>query len=293
MEQEIQKPIDKTGNRSTNLERIKYTIFAITLYIYASGALFFYGFMGRLGFEGASLDSIFSPLVYSQLYLDNIFSKAMLSLGFGFLLIPLKTTILVAIVTFVTALLIKHKILDSAASKIKVKFKPEHLANSPTKLSLFVVPTFYLSQVFLLFSIIFLLSITALSLILPYSLGAKEAIELINKDNGKVCKEFNWTSDEYKNENIILSCERIRISKYGDTITGRIIHTDQKFSYVLTDNLLLRMKDGQVQSCVTKQYNSTHVKDNKNNSKDAKDSTDQTKESTELKTCEELYLKVK
>jgi hypothetical protein len=124
-------------------------------------------------------------------------------------------------------------------------------------------------------------------------MGTLEAKARIEKDNGKVCKEFDWTSDKYKNESIILSCERIRINKYGDTITGRIIHTDQKFSYVLTDNLLLRMKDGQVQSCVTKQYNSTHVKDDKNNSKDAKDSTDQTNESTELKTCEDLYLKSK
>ncbi|MBL4266707.1 hypothetical protein H8F11_13565 [Vibrio fluvialis] len=296
MTQENQKSIDNTCNHSTKLERIKYTLFALTLYIYASGALFFYGFMGRLGFEGASLDSIFSPLVYSQLYIANIFSKAMLGLGLDFLVFPVKTTLLVAIVTFFTALLIKKNILSSAADKLKSKITPESLANSPIKLSLFVVPTFYVSQLFLFFLFVVLLSFIAIPLFLPYSLGAKEAKALVEKDGGKVCKEFDWSSDKYKNENIVLSCERIRVNKHGDTITGSIIHTDQKFSYVLTDNLLLRMKDGQVQSCVTKQYNSTHVKDDKNNSKDAKDakdSTDQTKESTELKTCEELYLKAK
>ncbi len=277
-------------NRSTKLARISYAFFAISTYIYASGALFFYGLMEELGFAGASLDSMFSPLVYSQYYIANIFSKAIILQGVDLLLFPLKNTFMLALLILFALVLIKLGIVESAFNKSTFSLNKESMTDKPVKTSLVAFFGLYFSQLLAFASFIALLSFIALPIILPYSMGVQEAQKRIEHNNGTVCKEFNWSSDEYKDKNIILSCSRIRINKDGETISGSIIHSDQKFYYVLANHLLLRMKDGQILSCVTKQYNSMHVNDDENN---AKDSTDQTKESTELKTCEDLYIKTK
>ncbi len=246
--------------RSTNLERMKYIIFAVSFYIYVAGALYFYGLMNTLGFTGASLDSIFSPLVYSQRFVSDLFSTALVQ-GIYILIAPLKLTSVITLLAVFMAFLIKFQVwklvpkkLSPSAESTKAFFK-----KSPVISSLLTFPIFYLGHLAMFVALISILTLVAIPLMLPYSMGTVSANHLVNLNEGKVCEKFDWSSEEYKDQKIILSCERVNIGRNNETVTGSIIHTDQKYAYVVTNDVLFRIKDGKISSCVVKQHNNENI----------------------------------
>ncbi|HHF0511369.1 TPA: hypothetical protein ACPHTW_004079 [Vibrio antiquarius] len=261
MEEDMQtNTLPDNSVRSTNLERMKYIIFAVSFYIYVAGALYFYGLMNTLGFKGASLDSIFSPLVYSQRFVSDLFSTALVQ-GIYILLAPLKLTSLITLLAVCMALLIKFQIwklvpkkLSPSAESTKTFFR-----KSPVISSFLTFPIFYLGHLATFVALISILSLVAIPLMLPYSMGTVSANNLVNLNEGKICEKFDWSSEEYKDQKIVLSCERVNTGRNNETVTGSIIHTDQKYAYVITNDVLFRIKDGKIASCVVKQHNSENV----------------------------------
>ncbi|EMI4223261.1 hypothetical protein V6439_002375 [Vibrio parahaemolyticus] len=241
---------------STKLERLKYTIFILSFYTYFAGALYFYGMMSSLGFKGASLDSVFSPLVYSQYFAADILSKTFILRDFKALLFPLNTALIVTSLVFVSALVIHFKLWERVSSQVgkKYKYKKPLVRKNLPMMSLLTFPMMYLGQLLTVAALVSLISMMAIPLFAPYVMGESAGKKILERNNGEVCRSFDWKSEEYKTKNIVLSCERIRVNKSGKTVSGTVIHTDPKFVYAITNDLLIRVKDDQVISCTTKQY---------------------------------------
>lgn len=270
-----------TKSNSTKLERLRYVVFTLAFYIYVAGALYFYGLMDALGFKGASLDSVFSPLVYSQYFIVDIFSKTIIFQWVDLLLLPLVNSTIITGFVLLAALTLKFKLWEKVPDKLKIDTKKptSWLKGKPLIAALMTFPVVYLSHIFVIAIFIVLLSFITIPLIAPYSMGSLAAQKIVEHNDGKVCKEFDWGSDQYKSKSIVLSCERIKVNKSGDSVIGSVIHTDQKYLYALTNNLLFRIKNDQVTSCITKQHNVN---------KDSKIKNEE--EGKESKSCEDLYL---
>ncbi|XDF80102.1 hypothetical protein AAFX60_017135 [Aliivibrio fischeri] len=279
--------IDNSENptKSTKLERIRYCIFFGSFYVYLSGALYFYGYMGKLGFKGASLDSIFSPLVFSQYFFSEIFTKAFIIQGANLLLFPLDNSLIITSLLILFAIAIKLKVLDklslkmtSIANNLKNPEK-SFIQRNPIISAFLAFPVVYLGQAASFILFLFLSIFIMLPLYIPYNAGAISAKNMTETNNGMVCNGFNWNEDKYKNEDIILSCERIRVNKNGDNISGTVIHSDSKYLYVNTNHLLLRVKDENVVTCTNKQRNQMK-----------KEATIENLGENSFKNCNELYL---
>lgn len=239
--------------------------------------------MGELGFKGASLDSIFSPLVFSQNFLGEVFSKAFITNDvLNLLLFPLKNSIFITSIIILFSLVIKFKLWD----KLPRRLKPISRSNNESKgiiernpiISAFLsFPIIYITHISGLIIIISLSVFVFLPLNIPYHMGEIAAQKQIEFNNGKVCNQFDWKSEKYKNENIILSCYKIRINDHGDSVWGSVIHSDSKYLYVMTNYFFLRVKDDQVISCVNKQRNQNIKNDIK------------TTNNEEYQTCDELF----
>ena len=236
--------------------------------------------MSSLGFRGASLDSIFSPLVYSQYFVADILSKTFILQDLKVLFFPLQNTLIVTVLIFATALLIHYKVWEKLSVKInrKRQIKEPLVKRNLPLASLLTFPLVYFGQLLTLVALLVLLSLIAIPLFTPYSMGEIAGRKILEHNNGEVCKNFDWNSEEYEAKNIVLSCDRIRVTKSGKSVIGSVIHTDQKFIYAVTNDLLIRVKDDQVVSCAAKQF-----KQEKQTLKQ------QNKELTSM-SCEELYL---
>ena len=97
------------------------------------------------------------------------------------------------------------------------------------------------------------LSFAATFLIAPYQMGTVSAKEWINLNEGKICETIDWSSDEYSHNELVLSCERV-VTSNGYTVVGSIVHTDQKYAYVIINDVLFRMQGRKIVSCVAKQH---------------------------------------
>ncbi len=272
---------NNTKSNSTKLERLRYVVFTLAFYIYVAGALYFYGLMDALGFKGASLDSVFSPLVYSQYFIVDIFSNAIMFQWLELLLLPILNSAIITGFVLVAALAIKFKLWKKVPDKLKKDLnKPTSwLKGKPVISALMTFPLVYFSHLVVIAIFVALLSFVTIPLIAPYTMGSIAAQKIVEQNDGNVCKEFDWDSEQYKSKSIVLSCERIQVNKSGDSVRGSVIHTDQKYLYALTNNLLFRIKDNQVTSCITKQHNV-----NKDSNIKAQE------EKNEFKSCEDLYL---
>lgn len=276
----MEKQVKDSPVRSTNLDRIKYVAFVLSFYTYFAGALYFYGMMSSLGFRGASLDSIFSPLVYSQYFVADILSKTFILQDLKVLFFPLQNTLIVTVLIFATALLIHYKVWEKLSVKInrRRQIKEPLVRRNLPLASLLTFPLVYFGQLLTLVALLVLLSLIAIPLFTPYSMGEIAGRKILEHNNGEVCKNFDWNSEEYKAKNIVLSCDRIRVTKSGKSVTGSVIHTDQKFVYAVTNDLLIRVKDDQVVSCAAKQF------------KQEKQALKQQNRELTSMSCEELYL---
>lgn len=276
----MEKQVKDTPVRSTNLDRIKYVAFVLSFYTYFAGALYFYGMMSSLGFRGASLDSIFSPLVYSQYFVADILSKTFILQDLKVLFLPLQNTLIVTVLIFATALLIHYKVWGKISVKVnrRRKIKEPLVKRNLPLASLLTFPLVYFGQLLTLVALLVLLSLIAIPLFTPYSMGEIAGRKILEHNNGEVCKNFDWNSKEYEAKNIVLSCDRIRVTKSGKSVIGSVIHTDQKFVYAVTNDLLIRVKDDQVVSCAAKQF------------KQEKQTLKQQNRELISMSCEELYL---
>ncbi|WP_213865663.1 hypothetical protein [Vibrio crassostreae] len=276
----MEKQVKDSPARSTNLDRIKYVAFILSFYTYFAGALYFYGMMSSLGFRGASLDSIFSPLVYSQYFVADILSKTFILQDLKVLFFPLQNTLIVTVLIFATALLIHYKVWEKLSLKInrRRQIKEPLVKRNLPLASLLTFPLVYFGQLLTLVALLVLLSLIALPLFTPYSMGEIAGRKILEHNNGEVCKNFDWNSEEYNAKNIVLSCDRIRVTKSGKSVIGSVIHTDQKFVYAVTNDLLIRVKDDQVVSCAAKQF------------KQEKQALKQQNSELTSMSCEELYL---
>ncbi|TOY95091.1 hypothetical protein [Vibrio fluvialis] len=276
----MEKQVKDTPVHSTNLDRIKYVTFVLSFYTYFAGALYFYGMMSSLGFRGASLDSIFSPLVYSQYFVADILSKTFILQDLKVLFLPLQNTLIVTVLIFATALLIHYKVWEKISVKVnrRRKIKEPLVKRNLPLASLLTFPLVYFGQLLTLVALLVLLSLIAIPLFTPYSMGEIAGRKILEHNNGEVCKNFDWNSKEYEAKNIVLSCDRIRVTKSGKSVIGSVIHTDQKFVYAVTNDLLIRVKDDQVVSCAAKQF------------KQEKQTLKQQNREVISMSCEELYL---
>ncbi len=235
-------------------------IYLCSFYIYLSGALYFYGYMGEIGFSGASLDSIFSPLIYSQVFLGEIFSKALLANLSTLLVFPLEISLIV------TGLCVFFVIVYNCKVWKKLTLKPQLYLSSkkhekplierkPVMSALFVFPIVYFSHLACFAVIVVLSAIVMIPLYFPYQMGSLSAQSFLARDEGEVCEKLSWDLPEYRNQKMILSCEKIPVDVEPGLVSGVIIHSDSKYMYMVTNEFLLRIKSGKVASCVSKQVN--------------------------------------
>ncbi|MGR5414116.1 hypothetical protein ACPV52_15340 [Vibrio astriarenae] len=284
-----QKDRKEVASTSTKLDKIKYTVFVVSFYVYVSGALYFYGLMNSLGFSGASLDSIFSPLIYSQYFLAGIVNEIVSEPSTGLLWISLKKSVFLWVVLLCIAVIYKYR---AEVIEITSKMPAPNLNNgrcikkfiqeSPIISALISFPILVISYFFVIIAFIWSLSIITIFLMLPYFSGLKAGPQLIEQNEGKICQTLDWSAEEHQGRGIILSCERIKISDNGDYLIGSVLHSDQKYAYVIANEFLVKVKNGQVVSCLEKQKNT-------NEKSKAEDSDGSYDEGSASLSCDVLY----
>lgn len=237
-----------------NLDLVKYIIFVVSFYTYIAGALYFYGRMDGFGFEGASINSVFAPLVYSLQLISDIFSNVS-KVELADLLVVIRASLLPTLVLVPVALLVQYRVWRKIPSRFKAKLKmaKPSLDDVPVIMALLMCPIYLLVFMFSMLVLLSASSVVALFLAIPYSVGSASAQAMLENQNGVVCRKFNWNDAEYRRKDVIPGCERVRIGNEGDFITGSVIHSDQDYAYVHTNHLLVTVKDGNVVSCSKKQ----------------------------------------
>lgn len=239
-------------------------IYLCSFYIYFSGALYFYGYMGEIGFSGASLDSIFSPLIYSQVFLGEVFNKALLANLSVLLLFPLEVSLIATSIFVLFAIAFKYKVLKSFFSKVNKlcckKNEKTLLERNPVISALLTFPIVYFGHLASFMAVVLLSAVVVVPLYFPYKVGSLSAQAFVTTDDGKVCKNISWDLPKYQDQKIVLSCETIPLNIPQGQVSGVIIHSDSKYMYMVTNNFLLRVKDGNVASCISKQVNPSRAK---------------------------------
>ena len=245
-----------SDTKSTKLDKFKYIIFILSFYVYLSGALYFYSYMNSMGFKGASLESIFLPLTFSQEFFSHLSLKLIIEDAFNLMLLPLTNSLIATSLMLLLAFIIKLNNLNKIDFNLSFignnKLDKSTIKKKPFKFAFITFPVFYLGQGLSYIMFIFLTVFIVVPLYIPHVYGKIAAQEFITKDNGIICKKID-DNNNYKIGDIILSCDRVIIDDLKKPLLGKIIHSDSNFLYVVTNHLLLRIKDKQIVSCIKKQ----------------------------------------
>ncbi|MGE4260026.1 hypothetical protein [Shewanella sp.] len=262
--------------KSSILDIVKYIVFAVSFYTYFSGALFFYGYMNGMGFDGVSLDSLFSPLIYSNHFIIALINEFYKTDVLHILYKQAPQLLLFPVLVFCILLLLGN------SSKTKSNLREVLLKNKIAS-AILSYPIIVASYLLTWYGTLFIGATVLVPLYIPYQVGVINAKKLLENDNGVVCKSMNWNDNNHKDKKIVLSCDRVKVGNHSKSVYGKIMFTDSRYIYMNTNYLILRLNGNRVVSCANKQRNEK----TDNNTKLAL--VDSLPIANEFKNCDELY----
>jgi hypothetical protein len=236
-------------------EGAKFYIPLLVAYLYASGRLYFDAYMDRLGFSGAGLDGVLSPVSYAVIAFSS-FAESFIKIDYWeYALSIVSPSLFIACSLSVLIISVRCRLLTKVKEWLQSKAGREREGrSSKTDIDSFIskywvalsVATFPAALLFY-FCVLFLVTVASVLALLPFAIpilaGVNDANEYLLGKAGNVCVELDWSSKEYSGKNVVLGCENIFVVKGEDTITlkGKTLHVDSGFIYFSTNNALYRI----------------------------------------------------
>ncbi len=237
-------------------DRAKFVVPLLIAYLYASGRLYFDVYMEKIGFSGASLDGVLSPVTYSFASFSS-FAMNFLSVDYRNYAIHILTPSLIG--AFVIIVLVcsirfrwKSKRVGRINSKGGVGVDNERenifewfVSKYWIALSLASFPFVWLLYFIVLIVFSMVLALALLPFAVPVISGVNDAEKYLAKNNGVVCSSFDWEDEEMLKRNLVLACERLYASENGKSVVllGDTIHADSGFIYFVTNDALYRINN--------------------------------------------------